>query len=308
MNLVMRNFVIGAITLLVILVSISFFYDSIRELMPFFKSYDDLLESEQNQIIAKFDKFTENLRNCSIIDDNYCICQDIWPDYSTVFNPKFKDNIKIKVQNENKKADITAFFIKHEIKKAKIEKPVFYSSIFVNEIEPRTPGEQEFLINFKKRVPQISRVFIKRIIRGTIELINFVIKTDSLFFVVNTYEAEQEDWLKSLPICLPERQKAITQFDKIINDIENIKNEEGEEYEIILPENYRIFYGDKIIVLKYDKENVIRYNENTKKSERVQVLFGFDVKCEDAAEGESVSSGSKIKVRKIEERFCIENL
>ncbi len=283
------------IAVLVLVVTIYGISKSYSLIYSGFKEWNSLAENEQKNIQDNFDNFVLKISECENIKDSFCRCEDIFKNFPN----SFRKEVSLDVLQESVNFYLTLKYNKNNIsgKRDMGRGKLFFVKEYKGKVQEIREGDSKLEITFDKEYPEVKGLKKYKILSGDIFRRDF---KNVLYFIIDDKEFFDEH-----PKCVHMREEAIDLFDSFINKLKKEK-----EITLNLPESYRIFYGEKVIKLKHEEEDVERIYDKNKnkleKREKIIELFNFEIKCIDPVKPDYLLPGDKIKINHKEGAYCIE--
>ncbi len=283
------------IAVLVLAVSIYGISKSYSLIYSGFKEWNSLAEDEQKNIHDNFDNFVLRINECENVKDSFCRCEDVFKNFPN----SFREEVSLEVLQESVNSYLTFKYNKNDIggKRDMGRGKLFFVKEYGGKVQEIREGDSKLEITFDKEYPEVKGLKKYKISSGDIFRRDF---KNVLYFIIDDKEFFDEH-----PKCIPMRKDAVDMFDSLINQLKKEK-----EITVNLPENYRIFYGEKVIKLKYEEEDVERIYDKNKnkleKREKVIELSDFEIKCIEPIKPDYILPGDKIKINHKEGTYCIE--
>ncbi|MEM4703134.1 MAG: hypothetical protein QXP53_01480 [Candidatus Pacearchaeota archaeon] len=242
------------IVLIVVVLSIVFLSAAYPQVFSFIRG-KTLSQDIQDKMGDNFDILTNNIQECSYLEDKECICPAM-PN----FPGSFVKQVNLNINTEGKTLKIALTQGKKTIRNSTV--PNFNLQILkleenmAQEIQPTTSITLEFTKKFpfeKNKKQYIASEYIYKM-------------SNELAFFLATTRMDTAEYLREkinkLPVCTSKRQDAIKEF-------ENIKALilEGQDvnYKVILPQNYSIVCNKNKMILQHTDEEV---KETTQKQDQ----------------------------------------
>ena len=303
----------GIIAVFLLVISIIFLNNAWSSIFSGFKEWNSLGEMEQKEIENNFQAFYDNMKECKNINDRFCKCEKVFPNFPNSFRDEvsidiLQENVNIrlllnynknKIENSEKDAGLgSLFFVRRYKEDIPAEAVTGEITIKGKDIQEIREENSKLEITFDKDYPEILGKDKKYgmasgdVFRGDFANVLYLIVDDKEFF-------------DEYPKCVDSRYEAIEAFDSLIKNL-------GEKNEIMinLPEDYRIFYSGKTIKLEYKEKEIERiYDSDKKKMDKKEVAkktYAFNIKCSESDKEDYLIDGNKINIKRAGNGFCIE--
>lgn len=296
-----KNLIYGIIALVIIAASGFFIYNFAKEAYSGFKVWDDLSESEKSEVTDTFYVFIDNMEKCRSIDDNNCICKDVFPSFPYMF----RKEVSIKF-TEEKGAKLNAELLFNK-KNISIEKQMNNMIISSTKENPEEKADS-YLLRQGSKNPILEGKKTYGIVLPkdyTYDVLaQHIQKRESkamLYFITSSI-SKSVNVLDEYPVCMPDRAEAISKFDSFLSKLSTETN-----MTIDLPSDYKIYYERRVIKLMYNNEAVRRL-VNDKLELVGKIDYADNIKCDNPTTPNYLVSGDKINIEKTSSGFCLKKI